>query len=167
MIRASLTIMVKHTSHHIKKALWLFVALLEEERRSNSQQTEESTKQIQYLQSKYTHKHKLNSNILYLCMCHCVIYTTFLWMFSSAWEAAGWHGSTEGAEGEHDPHHQRGALLCPGRGTPSDCFSHSFWFHILCILSRFLGFFFPGQKWIWEKIEREWQFSSNVTGIHS
>lgn len=32
-------------------SLCLSVALLEDERRNNSQQTEESTKQIQYLQS--------------------------------------------------------------------------------------------------------------------
>lgn len=37
--------------------IWLSTALLEEERRSNCQQTEESTKQIQYLQSKHTHRY--------------------------------------------------------------------------------------------------------------
>lgn len=43
-----------------------------------------------------------------VCVCTCVS--------SSAGEAAGWHGGTEGAEGEHHLHYERGALLCPGRG---------------------------------------------------
>ena len=45
-----------------------------------------------------------------LLLCH---------LCSSAREAAGWHGGTEGAEGEHHLHHQRGALLRPGGGNTS------------------------------------------------